>query len=110
MVNGQSSMVKPGEQARTLGNGQLAISKDVDVEAVMAWKNGRFEFKSTDIATIMREVARWYDVEIVYSEQVSQRFNGKIPRTMSAMNVFKVLEETGGVHFKIEGKKVIVSK
>jgi transmembrane sensor len=108
MVNGQWSMLNPGEQAH-VGN-SIKVVSGVDVEQVMAWKNGRFEFKSTDIETIMREVARWYDVEIVYNEQVNQRFNGKIPRTMSAMNVFKVLKETGGVHFKIEGRKVIVSR
>lgn len=105
----KSILIKPGQQAKVV-NGETSVVSNVDVEQVMAWKNGRFEFKSTDIETIMREVARWYDVEIVYNEQVNQRFNGKIPRTMSAMNVFKVLEETGGVHFKIEGRKVFVNR
>jgi transmembrane sensor len=102
--------IKPGEQAVFTNDSRLTTTGSVDLNAVMAWKNGTFEFKSADIESIMRQVARWYDVEIVYEEKVNSKFNGKIPRTMSAMNVFKVLEETGGVHFKIEGKKVVVSK
>jgi transmembrane sensor len=110
VVSRQSSVLKPGQQAIAAVDGGLRTVDGIDLETVMSWKNGRFIFKSADIESIMREVARWYDVEIVYEEKVNQKFNGKIPRSMSAMNVFKVLEETGGVHFKIEGKKVVVSK
>ena len=82
---------------------------DADIEEVMAWKNGNFRLKAAGIQQIMRQVARWYDVEVYYEGvEPKQVFYGTIPRNVSAINLFKVLEEAGGVHFKIEGRKVTV--
>jgi transmembrane sensor len=103
--------IKPGEQA-VINQANPSISRievqTVDANATTAWVTGYFQFENTDVKTMMRQVARWYDVDVEYRGEVSKTFGGKIPRTMSAKNVFRVLEETGGVHFKIEGKKVIV--
>lgn len=99
----------PGQQAQLSREGEITMSRDPDVDAVLAWKAGMFQFRSTDIETVMRQVARWYDVTVQFEgDKVKQRFNGAIPRTVSAANMFKVLELAGGVHFKIEGKKVVV--
>ena len=57
----------------------------------------------------MNQVARWYDVEVEYNGKITKDFGGSISRNVSAFDLFKVLEATGGVHFTIEGKKVIVS-
>jgi hypothetical protein len=58
----------------------------------------------------MRQVARWYDVTVRYEGgEVKQTFYGAVPRSISAASMFKVLEEAGGVHFKIEGKKIVVT-
>jgi transmembrane sensor len=108
----QSTVIKPGQQARVLSGGtstgSVSVVNNIDVDEVMAWKNGLFHLNAADIETIMRQVARWYNVDVRYEGKVKQVFYGTIPRSASAANVFKVLEETGGVHFKIEGKKVIV--
>lgn len=110
VANGQSSLLlRPGQQAALDKQGNISLSEKVDTAAVLAWKEGMFHFKATDIGTVMRQVARWYDVTVQYEGgQVTQRIHGMIPRTLSAANMFKVLEAAGGVHFKIDGKKVVV--
>jgi hypothetical protein len=102
----QAVILKPGQQSIVKGN--ITVNDRINQEQVLAWKNGLFKLESTDIVAIMRQVEKWYDVEVTYEGRVTQLFNGDIPRTVSAATLFKVLELTGGVHFKIEGRKVIV--
>lgn len=102
-------LLKPGQQAG-LANGNINIQGNVNTDDVMAWKNGMFEFNETDIQTIMRQVERWYDVEVVFDGTVTQHFNGSIQRQMNASKVLGMLEKTGGVRFSIEGKRVVVKK
>ncbi len=110
IVNGQSLMVKPGEQAVTMDNGKLKIEKGIDTDAVMAWKNGYFNFKGAGIDVIMRQMARWYDVDIAFEYKTNQVFVAEIPRNVNASDFFRILEATGWVNFKIEGRKVTVLK
>lgn len=108
MVNGQSAMIKPGEQAKVV-DGKLSIAKGVDLVETMAWKNGLFTFNEATIETLMKQIEKWYDVDINYEgKATTSHFVVTIPRTVTMSNVFKILEETGGVHFKIEGRKVTV--
>jgi ferric-dicitrate binding protein FerR (iron transport regulator) len=101
-------VLKPGQQAQ-LKDGNIRLINDVDMDEVMAWKNGKFLFgEKTDIETIMRQLARWYDVEAEYKGKVDRHFWGSISRNVNVSQVLKMLETTGAVHFKIEGKKVIV--
>lgn len=101
-------MLKPGQQAQVTSNGGTNAIENVNIDEVMAWKAGFFQFNNADIETVMQQIARWYDVEVLYDGKVTKLFGGSIPRDMSASNVFKALELTGGVHFKIEGRTVIV--
>ena len=104
-------IIKPGEQAMALNNGKLTVKNDVDVEQVMAWKNGKFVFDNTNIQLIMRQVERWYDLETEYEGDGVKKweFDGTISRYNNASRVLKLLEETGSIRFKVEGKKVLVS-
>jgi transmembrane sensor len=105
----QSQLLAPGEQASVYPSGQIGLVKKADVDQVMAWKNGKFIFgDKADIKTVMRQVARWYDVDVEYRGTVAQHFWGTVSRQMNAAQVFRLLEATGGVHFIIEGKRVIV--
>jgi ferric-dicitrate binding protein FerR (iron transport regulator) len=106
-VNG--SIIQPGQQALS-AKGSVTVVDDINIEQVMAWKNGMFEFNETDIQTIMRQIERWYDVEVVFDGTITQHFNGTIPRQVNASKVLGMLEKTGGVRFSIEGKKVLVKK
>ena len=110
-----TALITPGQQARIDGSTgsppDIKVIKDADTEAATAWKNGYFQFKKESIETIMRQLARWYDVDIQYEgEPVTERFYSKIPRSAYVSTVFKSLEATGSVHFKIDGKKIIVTR
>jgi len=108
VVDGNTAKkIVPGEQA-TAVNGLININK-VDVDDVIAWKNGNFQFTNVGIERIMQDIARWYDVEVVYNGPVTKEsFGGAISRNKPLQDVLSSLEETGGVHFKIEGRRVIV--
>jgi transmembrane sensor len=106
-TNEENEILKPGEQAQV--SGTISILKNVDVEAVMAWKDGRFKFSSVDIETIMRQVARWYDIDIEYRGKVPGTLSGGLARNVNASQLFHVLELTDKVRFEIEGRKVIVT-
>ena len=106
-LNALSELLKPGQQARI--NNDIKLLNDVNMDEVMAWKNGRFMFdKNTDIGTIMRQVSRWYNVDIEYQGKFNQRFWGSISKDVNVSQVLKILEATGGVKFKVEGNKIMV--
>lgn len=101
-------LLKPGEQARLDSGNKLVLYKDVDTDGEVAWKNGYFSFDRADLSSVMRQIARWYDVDIVYGGQVpDRRFGGEISRTSNVSQVLKILEESK-VHFKIEERRIIV--
>jgi ferric-dicitrate binding protein FerR (iron transport regulator) len=103
-----AAVLKPGEQAVIAAHSPLTIDHSPDLESVMAWKNGLFQFNNVTIETVMRQVARWYDVQVVYERDASKDlFRGKIYRNTDMSQLLKILE-LSGAHFKIEGKKVIV--
>lgn len=104
-----AKILKPGEQAE-LGDSEKFIVKDnVDMEEVLAWKNGYFSFSNADLPSVMRQLARWYDAEVVYEGAVPKRqFEGKMPRNSNLSEVLKVIE-TNNVHMKIQGKKIVVN-
>jgi ferric-dicitrate binding protein FerR (iron transport regulator) len=105
--NAAGSILKAGQQAQ-VKNG-IKVNSDVDLEAVMAWKNGRFIFQGTGTEETLREIARWYDVELEFrGKPMEQHFGGDISRNVEASKVFEMLENTGALHVKIEGKKIIV--
>lgn len=103
-----TDLIEPGQQAQVFVDGSLVLARDVNMDEVMAWKNGLFEFDNADIRSVMRQLARWYDVEVSYEGQVTDdRFAGKLPRDASAEETLHILEKNQ-VHFRIEGKKIIV--
>lgn len=102
-----SKMLKPGEQATIMGT--IQVADEIDVEEVMAWKNGKFQFgEAADINMIMRQIARWYDVDIEYLEKVNGHIGGTISRQQNVSKVLNMLEMTGAVKFTIEGRKITV--
>lgn len=99
----------PGQQSQLKADGSISLEKDVDIEGVTAWKDGKFIFDGkTEIGTIMRQIARWYDLEISYEGQIKSHFSGSISRSANLTQVLKKIETTDVIHFQVEGKKVIV--
>jgi ferric-dicitrate binding protein FerR (iron transport regulator) len=109
VTRGQAShLLEPGQQAscdKTSGSFRML---DVDADEAIAWKNGYFQFAGVPIETVMRQIARWYDVEVEYQGRTNEHFRGTISRSVNVSEVFKMLELTGAVHFSIDGKKIIV--
>jgi transmembrane sensor len=90
-------------------SGRLSVQEHVNTEAVIAWKNGLMQLEGEDIHVVMRLIARWYDVSVVYHAPVNAHFRGIIPRNVPLTQVLKMLEMTGEVHFSVKDKQIIVS-
>lgn len=101
-------VLNPGQQA-IADKEQLAISKQVNIDQVMAWKNGMFNFEGMDLPAVLRQLARWYDVEIVYEGKIpTRKFGGEMQRDLSLQQVLRILERMD-VKCRIEnGNRLIV--
>jgi transmembrane sensor len=102
-------MLKPGEQS-VLADGKFKVT-EVNVNDAIDWKNGEFAFVNEPLSDIMKKVARWYDVEIVYTHAVATMptFSGSVSRSENISSVLSMLEETSTVRFSIEGKQIKVN-
>jgi transmembrane sensor len=102
------TVIKPGQQTQLTTTGAIKVISDADVEEAVAWKEGRFEFKDADIKTIMRQIMRWYDVDVEYQGNIPDRyFTADISRNKTLSAVLKILK-LSDVDFKLEGKKLTV--
>jgi ferric-dicitrate binding protein FerR (iron transport regulator) len=86
------------------------VTNYVDLEEIIAWKEGNFQFEDETIKSIMRQIARWYDVDVEFRGQVNKRFGGVISRNVELSKVLNMLQMTGEVKLTIQGKKVIVEE
>jgi len=106
---GNAVTLKPNQQSVLTGSHMDVTA--VDPELATAWKNGDFSFRKEQLGDIMQVLARWYDIEVVFeNEEVAKvEFGGTITKSSTLKKVLSLLELTGSVHFRIEGKKVFVS-
>ncbi|SDE40244.1 FecR family protein [Mucilaginibacter pineti] len=109
-INKQKAILKPGQQAFISGgNNDLIKIKAVDVNEVMAWKNGYFIFNDENIESIMRKISRWYDIDVTYQgDMTGKEFVGSVSRFKNASEVLRKLEATGIIHFKMDGRRLQV--
>jgi len=104
------TVLKPGQQANVNDAGRLKTLDDVDTDGVVAWKNGLFHFEKADIKTVMRMLARWYDVEVMYEGEVPERqFNGEMERKLNLSQVLGILQKNQ-VRFELDGKRITVRR
>ena len=106
-----TAIIKPGEQASISHSSQKSHNipvQTVETEEVMAWKNGAFQFNGADIQTVMRQISRWYDVEVEYKGNISLHFAGTMSRNVNISQVLEMLEKAGGVKTSVAGKKITV--
>lgn len=99
----------PGQQA-SISKTVFSVKENIDTDEVMAWKNGQFYFGGSDIKSIMNQIERYYDVEVEFRDEVPYQFVAKISRDVNVSAFLQKLELTNLIHFKIEGKKIIVMK
>jgi transmembrane sensor len=111
VTNSKPVILKPNQQSLVSGTNQVAV-QDVDPEEAVAWRNGEFLFAGDDFRTIMRKIARWYDVDVIYQTNPPADFElgGVVSRLKNVSVVLKRMEETAGVHFRIEGRRIYVIK
>jgi ferric-dicitrate binding protein FerR (iron transport regulator) len=103
----QDHLLQPGKKLVT-HDSTVAI-ENADINQATAWKNGEFVFHNTSLQMVMNELARWYDMEVIYQQPVpSLHFSGEIERESDITKVLQMLEFTGGVKFKITGRVIKV--
>ena len=104
--------LRPGEQASldtSTTTARFKIKEHINPEEIMAWKNGYFQFNDADIRTVLRQLGRWYDLEVAYEGAIPNgKFSGRLPRNANASEALKSLEQKH-LHFRIEENKLIVS-
>lgn len=99
-------VLKPNQQS-TLNGLTLDVSA-IDSDEIVAWKNGYFSFEGANIEEVMRQLSRWYDVDIVYEGNIPEgKFTGKVYRNMNLSKVLDILYYAK-VNFRIEGKKMFI--
>jgi len=104
--------IQPGQQALYLSDQQkqtaIQVKNGIDLSAVVAWKNGYFNFDNSDLKSVLRQLSRWYNVDVIYQGNIPKRvFGGEMQRDLNLSEVLKILEKNN-VHFKIETDKLIV--
>ncbi|RZM22357.1 MAG: DUF4974 domain-containing protein [Pedobacter sp.] len=106
----QQAILSPSGRDGKAREGRILV-KEIDPGSVVDWKNGEFQFNDEPLGSIMRKIARWYNVEIIYKDiNPDKPFWGAISRFENISKVLEKLELTGTIHFKVEGRKVYVSQ
>lgn len=109
LQSNKAGLLKPGQQSSISSASPLIFISEVDAGEAVAWKEGFFSFNEENLETIMNKIARWYDVEIDYrGNKINKNFGGRISRFNSVNEVLDMLQTTGAVHFKIEGRRILV--
>jgi transmembrane sensor len=104
----KKNVLKPGEQA--VNDGSSILVAAIDAESTVDWKNGKFSFNNgQDFRQAMRQIERWYDVEFVYAVIPDIEPRGRLPRNTGLLTVLHEIEGMGDVHFKIEGRRIMVT-
>lgn len=105
----KSIVLRPNQQSTLTASNEIKV-KDVDATTTIAWKNGRFAFNSSSLETVLREMGRWYDVDIKYPDGIpDERFTGNIDRTNTLAQTLDILKFMK-VNFEIYGHTIIVKK
>jgi ferric-dicitrate binding protein FerR (iron transport regulator) len=104
----QGVVLKPGQQAQTQGQQQIKVISDLNINQVIAWKNGFFDFNDVELSEVLRQLERWYDIEIKYTGKRSGiKVKGKMYRDVNLSDVLEVLNKMG-LSFDTQGRTVIV--
>ncbi|WP_165806595.1 FecR family protein [Chitinophaga parva] len=100
--------LRPGQQAQIHTGGQITVKDDVDMDEVVAWKNGYFQFNHEKISGVMNQLSRWYDLDVTYQGTIPDReFGGHISRSSSIEDIIRILE-LSKIHVKVDNKKITV--
>lgn len=108
-ADGKEQILKPGQQS-ILNNHKIEVS-ETDVPEAVAWKDGYFQFVNSDIQAIMRQISRWYDVEVIFEGPITKEtFTGRISRFRNISEALKIIQSSKGVHLTYSGRRIMVSQ
>jgi len=110
-LSGNEVMLKPGQQSQQRSGKEISVLS-VNTSSQVAWKDGNFQFEEESLGAILRQVARWYDVEVSYEDPALQneQFVALSTRYTKVSTLLNKLQQAGKAAFRIEGKRIIVSK
>ncbi|CAL1520332.1 FecR domain-containing protein [Chitinophaga sp. MM2321] len=108
-TNEMAVILDPGQQAQIRPSEKMKVVSNVDVEKIMAWKNGLFNFENASLQEVMQQLERWYNIEVVYEKGIPEmNFGGEVSKNVSLAGLLNGLGKAG-VHFRIEeGRRLIV--
>lgn len=107
--NNQTCLLEPGNQA-ILSKDTFILNDKFEIDEVLAWRQDMFVFQKLEIEPLMRQISRWYNVNVVYEDLIVDKFTFSVPRDLTLPQILDVLQSTSKVHFKIENNTVIVTK
>ncbi|MBL7700047.1 MAG: FecR domain-containing protein [Chitinophagaceae bacterium] len=107
-TNSTLRMLKPGQQIQTNKSGECEMVNEADIDEAIAWKEGNFQFENTSIYDAMRQIGRWYNMEVEYKGTITKHFFGTISRDVDLLQVLNMLQQSAEIKFWIEGGKIIV--
>jgi ferric-dicitrate binding protein FerR (iron transport regulator) len=103
----QSAILKPGQQAIVASG--ITVKSNANIDQVLAWKNGLFEFEGLDLPAVLRQLERWYDIKVQYRRAVDNgQYGGRLLRSVNLSEILAILEQVSDVKFKLEGKTLMV--
>lgn len=106
---GDTKLLRPGQQAQAGNAAAIRVVDDVNTSQVVAWKNGLFDFKDADLKAVMRQLERWYDIQVEYKGVVSgYAFRGKLQRSLNLAQVLHILDEME-VKYTLQGRVLTVN-
>ncbi len=104
----QTQMLSPGQQTMVSRNGNIQLINNADIQKIMAWKNGLFNFQDESLEEVMKQLERWYDIEVKYiGDPPRKKFFGELGRDLTLSQVIETLQEIG-IQFHIEGRTLVV--
>ncbi|WP_316816076.1 FecR family protein [Pedobacter nyackensis] len=109
-LNDQTALLRPGQQAGVRkSSNRINVIEVEDADGIVAWKNGYFQFDGTDVTALMRQISRWYDVDVKFNGELpAKQYTGKIPRGVSVKELIEMLSYSG-IHCTISNNKIIVN-
>jgi len=104
-----SMLLKPGQQSIANRNDNLLLVQHPDISKAMAWKNGLFNFEQSSLEDVMKQLSRWYNIEVIYEKGIPKiTFAGEMSRNLRLSGILKALENAE-VHFRLEeGRRLVV--
>jgi hypothetical protein len=104
-------MLVPGQQGTAANSGAVIKVSMADIQQTMAWKNGFFIFHDLNIVEVMKQVSRWYDVDVEYQGDVTNNeFGGTVSKYKNINELLDIMQLTRSIHYKIDGRRVIIMK